>query len=254
MKVIRDEDKKSNKYIIKFVVEKGSRSKFVGDGMSLKRTTEDFNDIVVYMANGSKLRCANIEENKVRLLQLMTKQHESNKMRKDELHCDCSKNIAQSAIALIYGLIAVAVMVTDVPNPNHLLLANALGISIPTIMLACNVIKGVIAKKIYNKLKEIKKNDYLLENKEILNEVDLENENILEKVTNKDKSIITEIKKEKDIDNDKYYFDINSIDNLSLDTLKKIKDNIERENYLGLVPVQEERKDNATKGVAKLKK
>ena len=33
MKVIRDEDKKSNKYIIKFVVEKGSRSKFVGDGM-----------------------------------------------------------------------------------------------------------------------------------------------------------------------------------------------------------------------------
>ena len=235
------------------MVEKGSRSKFVGDGMSLKRTTEDFNDLVVYMANGSKSRCANIEENKVRLLQLMTKQHESNKMREDELRCAYSVNIVQSALG-IFGFVVSILSGIGVPNYNHLLLENALRISIPTIMLAFSVITGVIAKKTYNKLKEIKKNDYLLENKEILNGVDLENENILEKVTNKDKSIITEIKKEKDIDNDKYYFDINSIDNLSLDTLKKIKDNIERENYLGLVPVQEERKDNATKGVAKVKK
>ena len=251
MKVIRDEDKKSNKYILKFEVEKGTREKSTRKNASaVEITTENFNNLVVYMADGSKSRCANIEENKVRLLQLMTKQHESNKQREEELNDKYCKNIAKSVVCFIGGLIVVA-MVNGLPNPNHLLLVNAIRISVPTIILAYSAIKGVNAKKIYNKLKEIKKNDYLLENKETLNEVDLDNKNILENIKDKDIPVLNKIKQEKD----KSYFDINSIDNLSLDALKRIKSNIERENYLGLVPVQEELKDNTTyKGVAKTKK
>ena len=40
-----------------------------------------------------------------------------------------------------------------------------------------------------------------------------------------------------------YNFDNNSIDGLSLDALRKIKANIERENYLGLVNKEEDVKD-----------
>lgn len=252
MKVIRDEDKKSNKYILKFEVEKGTREKSTRKNASaVEITTEDYNDLVVYMADGSKPRCANIEENKVRLLQLMTKQHESNKLCEEELDDKYCKNIVKSVVCFLGGLIVVTVMVNGVPNPNHLLFANAIRISFPTIMLAYSAIKAISAKKIYNKLKEIKKNDYLLENEDALNEVDLDNKNILENVKDKDIPVINKIKQEKD----KNYFDINSIDNLSLDALKRIKSNIERENYLGLVPVQEELKDNTTyKGVAKTKK
>ena len=246
MKVIRDEDKKSNTYIMRFEVEKGTRQKNTRKNASaVEITTEDYNDLVVYMADGSKSRCANIEENKVRLLQLMTKQHESNKRCEEELNDKYCKNIAKSVVCFIGGLIVVAVMVNGVPNPNHLLFANAIRISFPTIILAYSAIKGVSAKKIYNKLKEIKKNDYLLENEDALNEVDLDNKNILENVKDKDIPVINKIKQEKD----KSYFDINSIDNLSLNALKRIKSNIERENYLGLAPVQEEAKDTSeTKG------
>ena len=250
MKVIRDEDKKSNTYIKHFEVKKGTIQKNTRKNASaVEITTEDYNDLVVYMADGSKPRYANVEENKVKLLQLMTEQHLRNKMCEEELDDKYCKNIAKSVVFFIGGLVAVAAMVNGVPNQDYLLFANAMRISFPTIILVYGGIKGIIAKKIYNKIKEIKKNDYLLENEEVLSEADLENENILENVKDKDKAVIAEIKEEKDKDNDKHYFDINSIDGLSLDALKKIKANIERENYLGLVTVQEEVKDTSeTKG------
>ena len=71
MKVIRDEDKKSNKYIVRFEVEKGTIQKNTRKNASaIEITTEDYNDLVVYMSDGSKPRYANVEENKVRLLGL----------------------------------------------------------------------------------------------------------------------------------------------------------------------------------------
>lgn len=256
MKVIRDEDKKSNTYIKHFEVKKGTIQKNTRKNASaVEITTEDYNDLVVYMADGSKPRYANVEENKVKLLQLMTEQHLRNKMCEEELDDKYCKNIAKSVVFFIGGLVAVAAMVNGVPNQDYLLFANALRISFPTIILVYGGIKGIIAKKIYNKIKEIKKNDYLLENEEVLSEADLENENILENVKDKDKAVIAEIKEEKDKDNDKHYFDINSIDKLSLDALKKIKANIEKDNYLGLVTTQEEVKDTSeTKGESLVKK
>ena len=257
MKVIRNEDKNSNKYIIKFDVEKGKRDRYIEDESSvmIKRTTEDYNNLVVYMADGSKPRYANVEENKVKLLQLMTEQHLRNKMCEEELDDKYCKNIAKSVTIVIGGLVAVGAMVNGVPNPNHLLFANAIRIGFPTIILVYGGIKGIIAKKIYNKIKEIKKNDYLLENEEVLNEADLENKNILENVKDKDKAVIAEIKEEKDKENDKHYFDINSIYKLSLPALKEIKANIERENYLGLVRTDEEVKGNSeSKGKPYVKK
>lgn len=207
------------------------------------------------MADGSKPRYANIEENKVRLLQLMAIQHENNKRCEKELSSKMSNDIAKVIDCGICGLISVGIMAVAVPNQGYLLLINALRISFPTIILAYGGIKGITAKKIYNKIKEIKKNDYLLENEEVLNGANLENINILENIKNKDKSEIDRIKERKDEENDKHYFDINSIDGLSLDALKKIKDNIERENYLGLVKTAEEVKDaTESKGNAFIKK
>ena len=256
MKVIRDEDKKSNKYIMRFEVEKGTIQKNTRKNASaIEITTKDYNNLVVYMSDGSKPRYANVEENKVKLLQLMTEQHLRNKMCEEELDDKYCKNIAKSVTFFIGGLVAVGAMVNGVPNPNHLLFANAIRIGFPTIILAYSAIKAISVKKIYNKIKEIKKNDYLLENEEVLNEADLENKNILENVKDKDKAVIAEIKEEKDKDNDKHYFDINSIDKLSLDALKKIKANIEKDNYLGLVTTQEEVKDTSeTKGEPLVKK
>ena len=256
MKVIRDEDKKSNTYIKHFEVKKGTIQKNTRKNASaVEITTEDYNDLVVYMADGSKPRYANIEKNKVRALELMSKQHLRNKECEEKLVSKMSNNIAMADGCGITGLIFAGVMATGVPNQDYLLFANAIRISFPTIILVYGGIKGIIAKKIYNKIKEIKKNDYLLENEEVLSEADLENENILENVKDKDKAVIAEIKEEKDKDNDKHYFDINSIDKLSLDALKKIKANIEKDNYLGLVTTQEEVKDTSeTKGEPLVKK
>ena len=259
MKVIRDEDKKSNKYIIKFDVEKGKRDRYIEDESSvmIKRTIEDYNDLVVYMADGSKPKYANVEENKLRILQLMTEQHLRNKMCEKELDDKYCKNIAKSVTFFIGGIVAVGAMVNAVPNPNHLLFENAIRIGFPTIILAYSAIKAISVKKIYNKIKEIKKNDYLLENEEVLNKADLENKNILENIRDKDKAVIAEIKEEKDKEKDKHYFDINSIgiDGLSLDALRKIKANIERENYLGLVGSDDKAKGiTESNGTAYVKK
>ena len=256
MKVIRDEDKKSNTYIKHFEVKKGTIQKNTRKNASaVEITTEDYNDLVVYMADGSKPRYANIEKNKVRALELMSKQHLRNKECEEKLVSKMSNNITMAGVCGIAGLIFASVMATGVPNQDYLLFANAIRISFPTIILVYGGIKGIIAKKIYNKIKEIKKNDYLLENEEVLSEADLENENILENVKDKDKAVIAEIKEEKDKENDKHYFDINSIDKLSLDALKKIKANIEKDNYLGLVTTQEEVKDTSeTKGEPLVKK
>ena len=112
-------------------------------------------------------------------------------------------------------------------------------------------------KSIAYKIEDIKKGDFVIENEKVLNEADLENKNILENVKDKDKAVINKIKQEKGKENDKHYFDINSIgiDGLSLVALKKIKANIERENYLGLVRSDDKVKGNTeSKGTAYVKK
>lgn len=245
MKVIRKEDKKSSKYIIKFDVEKGTIQKNTRKNASaVEITTEDYDNLVVYMADGSKPRYANVEENKVRLLELMKDQHSINKTYEKALSYKMRSNIVISAFLGVGCLILTFVMASVVPSQDYLNFVNILRIVFPTTFLTGTVFYGVAAKHIYNKLKEIQKNDYLLENEEILNEADLENANIIENIKSKDKIEISRIKETKDKEDDKQYFDINSIDGLSLKTLKTLKENIEKENFLGLITTQQ-KKENA---------
>ena len=248
MKVIRDEDKNSNKYIIKFDVEKGKRDSYIEDESSvmIKRTTEDYNNLVVYMADGSKPRYKNVPEYKVRLLELRYQQFLNNKTKLNSLKD--SKTIFNVVFGGIAGII---VGVT------------AMATSSITILLHCSVITFALAytsativnKVINSKINDIKKYALFFENEDIFKNVDLDDSNTLERVKSKDKAVIAEIKQEKDKENEKPYLDNNSIDGLSLDALRKIKANIERENYLGLVSTDEETKCNTeSKGKPYVKK
>ena len=257
MKVIRDEDKNSNKYIMRFEVERGTRNKpyLEKELGGITVTTEEYSELVLYMADGSKPRYANVEENKVKLLQLMTEQHLSNKKELEDLKR--TKSFYQVTSVILYIVSVIITVITQFHNPNieYMAIKNILEVILSSSFLICSVASIFQARLAERKIKEIKKNDYLLENEEVLNKADLENENILENIRDKDKAVIAEIKKEKDKENDKHYFDINSIYKLSLPALKEIKANIERENYLGLVRTDEEVKGNSeSKGKPYVKK
>lgn len=110
MKVIRDEDKNSNKYIMRFEVEKGTREKSTRKNASaIEITTEDYNNLVVYMADGSKPRYSNIEENKVRLLELRYQQFLKNKEKLKSLKdYKTIFNVVSGGIAgIIVGVTAI---------------------------------------------------------------------------------------------------------------------------------------------------
>lgn len=247
MKVIRDEDKNSNKYIMRFEVEKGTIQKNTRKNASaVEIKTEDYNNLVVYMADGSKPRYTNIEENKVRLLELRYQQFLKNKEKLKSL-----KDYKTIFNVVSGGIAGIIVGVTSMATSSI------------TILLQCSAIAFVLAytsalvvnKVINSKINDINKYDLFFENEDIFKDVDLDDSNILERVKSKDKAIIAEIKQEKDKENEKTYFDNNSIDGLSLDALRKIKANIERENYLGLVRTDEETKGNTeSKGKPYVKK
>lgn len=247
MKVIRDEDKNSNKYIMRFEVEKGTIQKNTRKNASaVEIKTEDYNNLVVYMADGSKPRYTNIEENKVRLLELRYQQFLKNKEKLKSL-----KDYKTIFNVVSGGIAGIIVGVTSMATSSI------------TILLQCSAIAFALAytsalvvnKVINSKINDINKYDLFFENEDIFKDVDLDDSNILERVKSKDKAIIAEIKQEKDKENEKTYFDNNSIDGLSLDALRKIKANIERENYLGLVRTDEETKGNTeSKGKPYVKK
>lgn len=247
MKVIRDEDKNSNKYIMRFEVEKGTIQKNTRKNASaVEIKTEDYNNLVVYMADGSKPRYTNIEENKVRLLELRYQQFLKNKGKLKSL-----KDYKTIFNVVSGGIAGIIVGVTSMATSSI------------TIILQCSAIAFALAytsalvvnKVINSKINDINKYDLFFENEDIFKDVDLDDSNILERVKSKDKAIIAEIKQEKDKENEKTYFDNNSIDGLSLDALRKIKANIERENYLGLVRTDEETKGNTeSKGKPYVKK
>ena len=247
MKVIRDEDKNSNKYIMRFEVEKGTIQKNTRKNASaVEIKTEDYNNLVVYMADGSKPRYTNIEENKVRLLELRYQQFLKNKGKLKSL-----KDYKTIFNVVSGGIAGIIVGVTSMATSSI------------TIILQCSAIAFALAytsalvvnKVINSKINDINKYALFFENEDIFKDVDLDDSNILERVKSKDKAIIAEIKQEKDKENEKTYFDNNSIDGLSLDALRKIKANIERENYLGLVRTDEETKGNTeSKGKPYVKK
>ena len=235
MKVIRDEDKKSNKYIMRFEVEKGTREKNTRKNASaIEITTEDYNNLVVYMADGSKPRYSNIEENKVRLLELRHQQFLKNKEKLKSL-----KDYKTIFNVVSGGIAGIIVGVTTLSTSSITII---LASSLITISLAAA--SAIISNKSLNsKIDDINKYDLFFVNEDMFKNADLDDPNILEQVKSKDKKEIAMIKDKKDSENEKPYFDNNSIDGLSLDALRKIKANIERENYLGLANKKEDVKD-----------
>lgn len=251
MKVIRDEDKKSNKYIMRFNLERGTRNKpyLEKELGGITVTTEEYSELVLHMADGSKPRYANVEENKVRVLKLMRDQHLNNKKLLKRL-------IVKEKIAMT---VAIPLLITGFGSIPLSILNDFSIFSVSAIVtissFALLTPLTAYGKSIAYKIEDIKKEDFVIENEEVLQKADLTNENILENIKDKDKAVINKIKQEKDKENDKQYFDINSIDNLSLDALRKLKANIERENYLGLVRTDGESKGNVvSKGKSYVKK
>ena len=234
MKVIRKEDKNSNVYITKFTTESVKKPKYIDKGILIKRNVEDCSELVVYMADGSKPRYENVPEHKVRLLELRYQQFLKNKEKLNEL-----KN-SKKIISIIWGSIAgIIIGVTALSTSSITII---LASSLITISLAAA--SAIISNKSLNsKIDDINKYDLFFVNEDMFKNADLDDPNILEQVKSKDKKEITMIKDKKDSENEKPYFDNNSIDGLSLDALRKIKANIERENYLGLVNKEEDIKD-----------
>ena len=247
MKVIRNEDKNSNKYIVRFEVEKGTIQKNTRKNASaVEIKTEDYNNLVVYMADGSKPRYTNIEENKVRLLELRYQQFLKNKEKLKSL-----KDYKTIFNVVSGGIAGIIIGVTTLSTSSITII---LASSLITISLAAA--SAIISNKSLNsKIDDINKYDLFFVNEDMFKNADLDDPNILEQVKSKDKKEIAMIKDKKDSENEKPYFDNNSIDGLSLDALRKIKDNIERENYLGLVMTDEGTKGNIeSKGKSYVKK
>ena len=234
MKVIRKEDKNSNVYITKFTTESVKKPKYIDKGILIKRNVEDCSELVVYMADGSKPRYENVPEHKVRLLELRYQQFLKNKEKLNEL-----KN-SKKIISIIWGSIAgIIIGITALSTSSITII---LASSLITISLAAA--SAIISNKSINsKIDDINKYDLFFVNEDMFKNADLDNPNILEQVKSKDKKEIAMIKDKKDSENEKPYFDNNSIDGLSLDALKRIKANIVRENYLGLVNKEEDIKD-----------
>ena len=234
MKVIRKEDKNSNVYITKFTTESVKKPKYIDKGILIKRNVEDCSELVVYMADGSKPRYENVPEHKVRLLELRYQQFLKNKEKLKEL-----KKL-KKIISIIWGSIAgIIIGITALSTSSITII---LASSLITISLAAA--SAIISNKSINsKIDDINKYDLFFVNEDMFKNADLDDPNILEQVKSKDKKEIAIIKDKKDSENEKPYFDNNSIDGLSLDALKRIKANIVRENYLGLVNKEEDIKD-----------
>lgn len=218
MKVIRDEDKNSNKYIKSFDVN---------------ITTGDCSELKVNMADGSRPKYLNIPSNVKRLLELMSEQHEKNKEQEQEIIRKMKLNKLKSLLAFLGSVISTTVIISTFPNLEAIMLIDLIKLVVPTGLFVYSSAEYVKVKKSLNKLNDLSKYVFLEENEEILNNADLEDSNILENVKRKDRKEIERIITRNNSEQSNI-FDWNSIDNLSLETLRQIKDNIVRDNYLGL--------------------
>ena len=238
MKPIRKEDKNSNLYLKNF--------KTVGK--------LDEGQIVCTMADNSHPRYTFIKENEIKLLETLFNQHEENKK---ELSTLKDKHFKHQNRTWMFGVSALLVTASSVLSGIAPSLMTSFDmIHIPFIISSGVLIIGTVYEEVKTlstafKINEIQKEDYLLNNKEILNEVDIENSNHFEKVSHSDKETIASIirKKERTLPQEQEeseieVFDLNNIDKLSLSTLKRLKANITREDYLGL-QIEEHEKGNA---------
>ena len=162
MKVIRKEDKNSNVYITKFTTESVKKPKYIDKGILIKRNVEDCSELVVYMADGSKPRYANIPEYKKKLLEIRRQQYIKNI---DEL-----VNL-KNKLKLYTTLLIVCIGITAVSMPLAAIVngLSAILYSISCVSTASGIISAVLASKYYSKINDVKKYEFFDDNISTLN-------------------------------------------------------------------------------------
>lgn len=176
---------------------------------------ENKDDIIVYLASKEEYQIPNTIENKNRLLDIMENQLKD--YEDDNLLMEANSLKTTGDVAKIMFLILLALFIF-VPALTNVFVATVI-----TLIGCFNIIKDKQLCKILKIIDEKEKNRYFIDNKIEINEW-LKNNNIRKNVSKKvDNVIKNELKK------DNTNLDINNIDKLSINDLKRIKNIIELE-------------------------
>ncbi len=242
MKVIRKEDIDSNVYIKSYSKENG--------------------DLVLHTANGSNPRIIDMPENEVRIAQLMWKQHDNNRGYSDLLKNKMSRNIKCCvASAIVTGASLAAIFAFGDYLTFAQYVAGAVVATAGVGSAVCISIPRIISTR--EKLDDILKCNLLKKNEEYLNSnLDLDNVNHMEGVSYKTKKQLEETarrneelinKSEAEFGTGEIeiepYFTINTIDNMSLADLKRIRDNLKRDDYFSFEYNEQAKKESGKQKV-----
>ena len=212
MKVIRKQDKDSNLYIKSY--------KTVGL------------DLVLNMADGSHPRFINMPQNEKNIMEIMWHQYELNKREYKDIAKKMSSNIKKTLAAT--GMAIGSLTLFFIPGLNFILPIKAALLTIGVTSIGFSALKIPKIIKANSKLNDINKYTLLKKDSQLLNNTfDHTNSNHLEGVSKAVAHKLTPTIKG-EFKEDTPYFDINTIDKISLKDLQKIKKNIERDFYLGL--------------------
>lgn len=167
--------------------------------------------IIIHFADGKIRVIPNTKLNEEKLLKKMEKQFKNIDKLKNDIQIEI---INKLAINILFGSLTLAFLYLLIQN-NYNLLYGSIS------LINCFVIirESYQIKNLKKKRKELDKFKYFKENEEMLNTNIKMNENVLQNTSKKAKDMVNN-------NNDEKVFTINSIDKLSLEDLKAIRDNI----------------------------
>lgn len=172
--------------------------------------------IVIHFADGKMKKIPNTKVNEEKILKKMNRQLKNI----DKLRHDIQIKILDMwAINIFFGGLTLAFLYTLIQGNNNLLSG-----SISLLNCFVIILESYQIKQLKKKRQELDKFKYFKENEETLNTYVKMNENVLQNTSNKAKFLLTTDMINNN--NDEKVFNINSIDKLSLEDLKIIRDNI----------------------------
>ena len=172
--------------------------------------------IIIRFADGKIKKIPNTKVNEEKILKKMNRQLKNI----DKLRHDIQIKILEMwTINILFGSLTLAFLYLLIQN-NYSLVCGSISL-LNTFLI---IIESYQIKKLKKKRQELDKFKYFKENEEILNTNIKMKENVLQNASNKAKFLLT-----RDMinnNNEEKVFNINSIDKLSLEDLKTIRDNI----------------------------
>ncbi len=172
--------------------------------------------IIIHFADGKMKKIPNTKVNEEKLLNKMERQLKKIDKLRNDIQIEIINN---RAINILFGSLTLAFLYTLIQGNNSLLCG-----SISLINCFVIIFESYQIKKLKKKRQELDKIKYFKENEEMLNTNIKKKENVLQNTSNKTKFLITTDMINNN--NDEKVFNINSIDKLSLEDLKTIRDNI----------------------------